>query len=508
LTAEGSTVSPESQMDVPGYLSGGYLRDNEEEPFHRHAFNAKISNSLSPTRLLPDTRDKRCSDVEYVEDNLPTISVVISFHNEARSSLVRTVLSVLRRTPDALLEDLILVDDASDDPSDGALLASLPRVKLLRNQQRQGLIRSRVLGADASRGDTIFFMDSHCEVNVGWAQPLLETLRLNERNIVCPVIDVIDQDTLQYRSTGTTLKGGFDWGLHFKWVPLTEEEKAQHYDPIANYKSPAIAGGLFLIGREWWETLGKYDPDLEIWGAENLEMSFKGWMCGGSVEVAPCSRVGHIFRKKHPYSFPDGNAHTYLRNSRRIAEVWLDEYSHLFYETRPNALQKATGDLSERKMLRTSLNCEDFGWYINTVYPELQTPSRHELAYGHIRQVDDCLQAPDVNKKKEPQIVTVTTCNSERNTQEWSLTQEGTVQANNGFCLTSDPPDDPKVYIQPCTEPKKQEWVRSGRRLQYGSTDLCLDTSNHDGAQVKPCHETLPAQAWDFSVELQAFTTL
>ncbi|KAK7080202.1 Polypeptide N-acetylgalactosaminyltransferase 14, partial [Halocaridina rubra] len=196
--------------------------------------------------------------------------------------------------------------------SDGLLLAGLPKVRLLRNDQREGLIRSRVRGADASTGETIFFLDSHCEVNQGWVLPLLELIRQKPKAIVCPVIDVIDQDTLDYRATGTVLKGGFDWGLHFRWVPLTPEEKETRKDVTSPYRSPVIAGGLFLIWRKWWEQLGKYDPGLEIWGAENLEMSFKAWQCGGSVEVSPCSRIGHVFRKRHPYSFPDGNANTYL----------------------------------------------------------------------------------------------------------------------------------------------------------------------------------------------------
>ncbi|XP_023605557.1 POC1 centriolar protein homolog B isoform X4 [Myotis lucifugus] len=343
-----------------------------------------------------------CRSKAFHYRRLPTTSVIIAFYNEAWSTLLRTIHSVLETSPAVLLKEIILVDDLSDRVYLKAQLetyiSNLERVRLIRTNKREGLVRARLIGATFATGDVLTFLDCHCECNSGWLEPLLERIGEDETAVVCPVIDTIDWNTFEfYMQTGEPMIGGFDWRLTFQWHSVPKHERDRWKSRIEPIRSPTMAGGLFAVSKKYFEYLGTYDTGMEVWGGENLELSFRVWQCGGKLEIHPCSHVGHVFPKRAPYARPN-----FLQNTARAAEVWMDEYKEHFYNRNPPARKEAYGDISERKLLRERLKCKSFDWYLKNVFSNLHVPEDRPGWHGAVRSMgisSECLDynAPDNN---------------------------------------------------------------------------------------------------------------
>ncbi|KAM9032435.1 polypeptide N-acetylgalactosaminyltransferase 5 [Sarcophilus harrisii] len=343
-------------------------------------FNVYLSDLIPLDRAIDDTRPSGCAD-QLVHNNLPTTSIIMCFVDEVWSTLLRSVHSVLNRSPPHLIKEILLVDDFSTkgylkDQLD-KYMSQFPKVRVLHLKERHGLIRARLAGAEIATGDVLTFLDSHVECNVGWLEPLLERVYLNKKKVACPVIEIINDKDLSYMTVDNFQRGIFVWPMNFSWkkIPpeIIKQNKIKETDVI---RCPVMAGGLFSIDKKYFFELGTYDPGLEVWGGENMELSFKVWMCGGEIEIIPCSRVGHIFRKDNPYSFPENRIKTIERNLIRVAEVWLDEYKELFYGHGYHLLDQSlnVGNLTQQRELRKKLGCKSFKWYLENVFPDIEAP--------------------------------------------------------------------------------------------------------------------------------------
>uniref|UniRef100_F6VV46 Polypeptide N-acetylgalactosaminyltransferase n=1 Tax=Ciona intestinalis TaxID=7719 RepID=F6VV46_CIOIN len=508
---------PPSSRDEPGefghpfiipHRMGASVERQVEEGYRRHAFNVLVSDVISVHRNLGDKREDVCKtqDKQYTRP-LPTMSVVICYKNEAFSTLIRTLYSVLESVPAVLLKEVILIDDFSGNDFTEAVMKEIEElslVKLSRNTEHLGIVKSRIKGAKMAAGDVIAFLDSHCECYEGWAEPLLDRISRDRTVVALPVMEIINPDNFKFTMTPMQRiqRGGFDWTLTYRWIPPHRDRFLNPtMDMTQPVTSPTMSGGVFAIERKFFNEMGSYDDGMSVWGGDNLEMSFRIWMCGGRIEILPCNHVGHV----RPH---DVHNDVVLRNKRRVADVWLDDYISLFFKRTPGALKADSGNITSRVQLRHNLNCKSFSWFIEQVYPELYVPELHPRLSGAVccrlgETLDICLDthSDDVIPGRP---LGVDRYRSRQRTQYFEFTKHNELRHNSVRDVCVGVTSSHKVEIQRCkfpfdnheTAPPSQQWeISESGKITNKETQLCL-TASTAKVWVQDCDVTNVRQKW------------
>lgn len=496
-------------------------KKREDDSFKKFAFNEYQSSLLPLDREIPDTRVGECKALTWDVENMLKHSVIICFVNEAWSALLRTIMSVINRTPLSLLAEIILVDDGSDAEWLGG--AGVPKlrqyiktqlpdsivIKVFTTSKRLGLIRARLFGASKAVGPVYTFLDSHVECNLAWSEPVLDIITKNYKAVVTPVIDTIDAKTMNHASWTQRVPavGTFSWTLDFTWKGGVIKDGDKVTDPI---DSPTMAGGLFSIHKKYFHEIGTYDQEMDGWGGENLEISFRIWQCGGTLVTAPCSHVGHIFRDTHPYKVATRNGtassihETFMRNSARLAEVWMDDYKQYFYQSRVQTKMPPLGSLAERKELRKRLHCKPFKWYLSKLVPNMFIPDKeHIMKIGATRNGDK-QQCLDKMGQRAGGKAGVYFCHGQGGNQAFMLTIYGEIRTSDDLCLdawgTKMPAD---VFLQKCHGNKgNQQWVYKDGMFRQGGdgTDAkCLEAlmvGSQKQLKINTCSSGNVGQTW------------
>lgn len=519
----GSMIGRHPVTRVPAWTPTpfDFSKETDEMKAKAHTkscYNKVRSNSIPLDRPVPDVRPAECKNQWYYAVrprdeqrgglvaggldamgggldavdamSLPATSVVFVFYNEPLSPLLRAIYSVLDRTPPQLLHEIILVDDGSDEEApwlaDGGEfelhLQLLPKTKLARLSGRNGLMRARNVGASLATGETITFLDSHIEVGPGWLEPLsgriAEGIRDGMNRVVVPAIDNIDADNFVYNAGGIDVLG-HTWGLG--QTGITTEFDGNSVKPM---RSPIMAGGLLSLSRKYFDELGFYDPEMRLWGGEEMEISFRIWLCGGTLECVPCSRVGHVFRsskywKGQVYKVPGEEI---ARNKRR-ASFWMDEYGQLArLSSAPLKDGETLGPMEHYTDIKKRLKCKPYRWYLENVYPQMLESADKLLGGADGRDVEHMFVGSGYLKNSETEtcldhlhykadgaVYGVYPCHYQRGSQSALYTNGKLVLAGDNLldaCLTRD--EDGKLKRRKCVDELEQRQIWEMEQLSEG----------------------------------------
>lgn len=80
----------------------------------------------------------------------------------------------------------------------------------------------------------MFIFSFHELSFAGWLQPLLDRIAGNRSNVVEPMIDFIDDETLKYSSGSakSVYIGGFDWSLNYNQHSVPDREKKRRMSEV------------------------------------------------------------------------------------------------------------------------------------------------------------------------------------------------------------------------------------------------------------------------------------
>eukprot|EP00915_Cephaloidophora_sp_WS-2016_P011155 GHVH01016450.1.p1 GENE.GHVH01016450.1~~GHVH01016450.1.p1 ORF type:complete len:756 (-),score=120.41 GHVH01016450.1:148-2415(-) len=471
-------------------------------------FYLELSDHISLDRVALDSRPQVCKSQTLPVAGLPDASVIITFFNEPLSTLLRTIHSVLNTVPPPLLREIIIVDDHStlaDNAPGGPLydvLDLLPKTKILRLPHRHGLVQARLAGIKVAQGEAVVILDSHVEACKGWMEPMLTRLKESPKSLVFPQIPAIDATDFSFQTSR-----GIGCKLSFKWVMQEQSTAVTNASSVDPVPSASMAGGLFAVYRDFFWYMGGYDEGMTMWGAENVEMPFRYWMCGAKVECTPCSRVYHIYRNKGTgYKSPSNSV---VVNRLRTAYLWADQFYPLAHQVINNAQEIDIGPIDKMLEFKEKMQCKSFDWFLD--FMELDKGPKHLSdvdLIGEIRNKGDpgiCLDS--LSNKNTADPFGVYGCHGEGGTQAWMSLGDRKIRpsSHENICCMWE-----TLTMQPCTLTKGIAYLwtfdYSTQTLRDHAGTQCLTFEPKGSGQrisMKPCIEgELTAdnkyQRWDF----------
>ena len=247
-------------------------------------FTAPHKNVSQPASNLATTElSEIASLLSFPTYDQPLVSILIPVYGQIHYTL-RCLASITRHLPNIPFE-IIIIDDCSPDQST-KFLSLIKGIRLLKNDDNQGFIRSCNAGAFTAKGEYLHFLNNDTEVTEGWLDALLRTF------YELPGTGLVGSK-LVYPDGRLQEAGGIIWQDGSAW------NFGRHQDPslpIYNYAREVdyCSGASIMVQTALFKELGGFDEHYLPAYCEDADLALQIRTKGYRVIYQPLSTVIHF----------------------------------------------------------------------------------------------------------------------------------------------------------------------------------------------------------------------
>ena len=371
-----------------------------------------VHGLLPQGKPLPHVSCLRHLDTQFTV----SVSVVMCMRNELIYLLLRTLTTIVRRTPKRLLHEIVLIDDGSDfdalpEIRNYSSQLNIP-LKILRNNKSVGITSCRRYGIEKAEGEVVVLLDSHMEVSELWLEPLLDILHSKPDGIAVPTLHLINEkeyDSLHLKECnayGIEAVAGYSYFRYYVAGPPADDQSAP-------YSTASVLGGGLAAYKSTFIRLYPKIVFKELWGTENTRLAIRAWACGGGLWMTRCSQVLHTNGHdgdldRYKGKSPDMTKHLQYETVGDISNFITTEKDKMrFFQSifKEETEIKEVKDIA--KIISTQFDVskcsKDFHWFLKNIFPSshyLQFVSTDYSIVGEAQSMFDKTYCVKAGNKK------------------------------------------------------------------------------------------------------------